>query len=550
MDFQIDHLDCHYIVSSSQSAASVIQSDLNRIATDLLTRELENHFRYLSASDPRLFFIEQVTVDLALDITPAESVLARRWAEALHDGVVETMALGGSAVTVFKDRGEFLASFVGDLLRGSAWQHWYYREFERLRYLSPGQAISQLLCENGDTGRDALLEIARRGALNLLMNALSNSEIEAITATCLLPPSQSYALPGMYSIWVESLRRVLSFEAENLTGVKSRDIARLYLSLFRLRPELGPDVNLARFIRDLLELWQAITKSERRSFLKLIESGDWARASGPFVKASERRWLGPLIREAGANEVVALFKSLEASSTKSFVRKSISRFGGLFLLAPVIAEMELHDFLTRSSYPEPEGYSKASFLLFLIGLQCLGPENMTRANEDDGLRLFTGLRDLPGSSDIEHYAEALTPETHADFARELKLHEEKTARFRPTASARGKPPQQADDSAWFSLWSQEDATPSRRELARSVSWLSKSVLQRFAFKLGAFAESSPQYLSRNVFESNAEITFFEESILVDFLTCPLQMVLRMAGFDHTSCALPWLEDRRLEFRFN
>jgi hypothetical protein len=37
---------------------------------------------------------------------------------------------------------------------------------------------------------------------------------------------------------------------------------------------------------------------------------------------------------------------------------------------------------------------------------------------------------------------------------------------------------------------------------------------------------------------------------VRFLTCPLQTVLRMAGFDHNTWEVPWLENRKLEFHFD
>jgi hypothetical protein len=74
-------------------------------------------------------------------------------------------------------------------------------------------------------------------------------------------------------------------------------------------------------------------------------------------------------------------------------------------------------------------------------------------------------------------------------------------------------------------------------------------LQGFATRLGAMA-GSPSYLSRNFLESEAEIWVSKGTIAINFLTCPLQMVLKMAGFEHFRWQIPWLGDRQLIFNFD
>jgi hypothetical protein len=106
-----------------------------------------------------------------------------------------------------------------------------------------------------------------------------------------------------------------------------------------------------------------------------------------------------------------------------------------------------------------------------------------------------------------------------------------------------------NNSGWFSLRSEAELFLPDHEWDLALSVVSSAVLRQFASKLGAFAESTPGYLCRNFLESHSEIEVFTNHISVRFLTCPLQMVLRMVGFDHTTWQMPWLEDRKLEFHF-
>jgi hypothetical protein len=99
------------------------------------------------------------------------------------------------------------------------------------------------------------------------------------------------------------------------------------------------------------------------------------------------------------------------------------------------------------------------------------------------------------------------------------------------------------------LWAETNPLLSDRNLDQALAEVSGLALRWFSIKLGAFADSSPDYLRRNLWESQTEIELFEDRIEVHCLTCPLQMVLRMAGFDSNTWAVPWLSDRQLAFSF-
>src|SRR5438876_1264332 len=367
----VEHLDARYTVGRGQEDVFSVQRRLDGIARNLLARGLEDRFAALNLSGDAVYFVEQMTVDLALNFNRGDEVLAEVWAQALHEGVLRVLSQGGSGLIVFRDRGEYIASFLEDLLRGSAREKWYYREFEPLHAVSVGQAVLKVLTDDADTGRDALLELTRHGDLDLLLVALTDSEVEVVVSKCLSPSGPSIHLLGMYVPWVQALRSLVPLFA--WTSVIPRDVARLYLLLLVKRPELGPDVNFVRFVCDVLRLRQTILRmSDRRDFLAMVESEEWAGALTRLEQEREQRFfLASLIREISGPEVGALLRDLQVGSPEVATCRVSTQYGGVFLLVPALIEMGLYDFLSRCPYPEPEGISKSGLLLFMIGLQCL-----------------------------------------------------------------------------------------------------------------------------------------------------------------------------------
>jgi hypothetical protein len=553
MDLCINCLDCHYVISSSELDASFTQRRLDLIASDLLARTWEDRISHDRGDDDAMYFIERMEVNLALDLSSGDDrALAETWAHALHKGIFRTLRQHDNHIIVFRDRAEFIASFLGDLLRGYAWKSWYYREFEHLRALSPGQAALKVLSEDGDTGRDALMELTRRDELDLLLARLTDTEVETIVSQCLLPPGPTVAFPNRYPGWVQSLRALLSGQRLTLTSMLARDLARLYLGLLRQHPELGPDVHLARFIRDLLRLRQQVMElTDSRTFLRRVASENWTAALGQLGRGSGQQLLATFIRAITGPEVVALLQDLQAETPQAILSRVSTPYGGLFLLVPTIVEMEFYNFLQACPYPEPQDMPKAGLLLFVIALQCLGRQHVQQAQHDGGLALFAGLPAPPALSQLERYTKMLTPGTHQTFIRTFQAHQtEITNRpgfFRLPQSMSSEV---TDTSGWLSLCAGTEPFLSDREWDDALGMVSFTLLRRFASKLGAFAESSPAYLCRNFLESHAEIEVFADHITVHLRTCPLQVVLRMAGFDHNTWTVPWLENRKLEFHFD
>ena len=143
---------------------------------------------------------------------------------------------------------------------------------------------------------------------------------------------------------------------------------------------------------------------------------------------------------------------------------------------------------------------------------------------------------------------------HETFARQFLSHPSEFARrFGHGGSASGANARDAEEAAQFAhaFGEGEASSPSPLEAwGAALSPVSSALLRGFAARLGAFAESSPEYMRRNFIENRADIESSGERLSVRFHTCPLQMVLRMAGFDHSTWVLDWLGRRELAFRFD
>lgn len=523
----IHHLDIQYQIPKQQaSSAAIIQRRLDSIASNLLSRIWENEIFQDNETDTTLYFIDSMSVNLTLDSSITDDRrLADAWTNALHTGILRTLSQRDTYIVIFRNRAEFLASFLDDLLQQRAWNYWYYQEFTALRSLSMGEVIVQVLTEDGDIGRDTLMTLTRQGNLELLLNLLSDVEINTIVSQCLLPPSPILILPNVYQVWLHSLQSFLV--GFTFTANISRDLTKIYLSLLRYNPELGPDVNLARFIHDLLQLRQSIMEITHPSlFLAQVAAGN-IQAFTHLNDVNSKRFLANLFSELSNNEVIKLLSTLQVEIPQPVISKVFTCYGGIFLLIPIITELKLPRFLENCPYPEPQGISKTGLLLFLIALQCLGKNNIKRSQQDRGVAIFAGLSQPPSPHQLQEYAANLTPKMHRDF----------------TVMFQNSVPNE------YSLCLDESFLPNH-DWDGAVSNISAIVLYKFAAKLGAFASSSPDYLRRHFLESHAEIEISNENLIVNFITCPLQVILRMAGFEYNTWEVSWLDKQKtLKFIF-
>src|SRR5206468_6553750 len=81
------------------------------------------------------------------------------------------------------------------------------------------------------------------------------------------------------------------------------------------------------------------------------------------------------------------------------------------------------------------------------------------------------------------------------------------------------------------------------------AWLqprSKAMMADFRQRLGAFSDSTHEYIHRNLLRCRGVITVAPAQVSVRFLICPLRVVLQMAGLASSPLLMPWAGNRFLE----
>lgn len=99
------------------------------------------------------------------------------------------------------------------------------------------------------------------------------------------------------------------------------------------------------------------------------------------------------------------------------------------------------------------------------------------------------------------------------------------------------------DDATIAAFCGLDAAP--EDTPWLVERVATELLRNFARRLGAFSASSAEYLYRNFLRGDGIVTVSSKRIAVRFETCPMRVVLRMAGFGEP-IALPWIRGAVLE----
>ena len=555
MDITIDNLNSHYLIALTETTDNTIQQRLDAIARKQLSQVWGGVLTPNEtgpSNDSPIYFIDDVNVDLTLDLAKDDRTLATDWSRALTQGILKAMQQSGGNLVSFPSRSEFMASFLKELLHGQAWSQWYYQEFEPLKSQPLNQSIVAVLTADGDVGRDALLILAQQGFLETLLAALRNEDVEILLRQCLVPPSPRVVLPNTYRMWVQALNEYLA--ASRWTPTNTNNVARnvvwLYFSLLKRQPQLGPDVNLARFLQEFLSWHQGLVTTQ-----SLPQTLAWLTAeemAAIWRQASPNSWLMPLVREVGGRQVAELLSRLSTStSTPAVTQVYLTAYGGLFFLIPTLLELDLSDYLQTCAYPTPENGEKVGWLLYAIALQCLGIDHLEAALEDPALAPFVGVSTAPSIEALATYGNSLEPELHNTWQQTFQHHLEQLCQdpYR-AALLQGLSAIPLEHRAQIGL-----VKESSNRLNLNPDWddalatVSAAILHTFAAQLGAFAGSSPDYLRRNVLVSQARIEQRSTELRVILLTCPLQMVLRMVGLDSRSWPVPWWGDLPLTFEF-
>ena len=151
MQGQIQHLVCHYrIIAQPGRAASIrdrLDETLARSAGSVLARTLESAF----GDDERVYVMRRFDTHVAVRTVETDGdAPAHRWGEATARALgraLRDQTGRGDNLICFRDQVDFVARFIGALLRERAWTQWYFWPFEEYRDRPLSQALSDLLHE-------------------------------------------------------------------------------------------------------------------------------------------------------------------------------------------------------------------------------------------------------------------------------------------------------------------------------------------------------------------------------------------------------------------
>lgn len=536
LSLTIGHLDLKYRVPRGQAVAG-LERRMNGLAAGALCARWETYLAASGLDGEAHVFIDALRVPLCLELRAEEPALADAWARALHAEVMRAARSTGPGVEVFEDRASFLAAFVAHRL-GAVLRPGRFQEFDALGSMATGPLVARVLGEDPDHGRDALRLLDQGDLLGRLLAVLSEAEVETLVSLCLVPPAPETPLLQRMEAWAEALAPLLREGADlELDSSVPRNVVRTYLLLLRRRPDLGPDVHLARFVRDLMSLRQRLLElHDLPGALALVAAADGlARVPG----AGRERVLQDLVARIGGPPAADLVRDLVRRDVRAAACHPTS-FGGLFLLAGTVRELELPVLLSK--HPWPEG-TEAGLILWLVAAGCVGPEDPQGCARDPGLALFAGLDGPPTRLRLAGLAERLAGADAGGFSARL------TAELAPRLGRPGAPlamervAAEAARCAFLPAPLLGDPP-----WARALGLASAAVLRSFATRLGGFADSSIAYLRRNVLSAPGRVEVLPDRMRVWLDACPLQVVLRMAGLDEPAVA-PWLKGRHIESRF-
>jgi hypothetical protein len=512
----VDRLLNTYLVPRDHPAPEQLRQELDEVVrkhvTDSLGRALSS---LLDPQDPSVWVIDTIAMDVIMDVSAAApEETAAFWARRMAESVVEIIARGedGDRVMRFANRAEYLAYFLRDLSAGSPWSKWHYRQFESLRSLPVGAAIREALVREPDQAEPALLHLARTG-IAAVTRSLSQLDQEALLQ--LISPKE---VPPGSKCFEATLQQWAAAPAGE------PQILELYLKV-RLTPPEAPAAEVRAAVQHVCCLARWEQKSQLEDIVSAVAMHRVSRMlqSLPPGELDTALYLGFLanqdpelsLRLAG----IARARQPQASAGISPQRPEtgtspdlVSPWAGVFLLLPaLIADAEL-----MTGYGKPE--EAVSRYLILGATMRVGSGE---SQYDPALAIAAGLEDNADLGALAAKLAQARPAMDEDALRRNLLPQD----LEQVEGATG--------ACWPDIALDESL---RRELA-----LAAAVLLRYlARHLPGLEKSSFDFLWKNILSGGGVIRSTPGQIVVELAPRPLDIVLRMAGFNQMRFNPPWM----------
>ena len=471
----IDRFSITALAAGDHPAPDRIRAKLDAVNGDTLSAAIARRLGTSpSEADERLVLLRRVDLGLTEGGTADAATLADLLAGLLAMAIARLSAAPAEHVVVFPTRAAFLAAFVRAVARGEAWDRWWFKRFDGLKFLPTSAALRTALADDPEQGLAALAALAEGDRMEVL-RALEPSDARRLLDAC--PADGSPALAA-----------ALVVVATVMPPQPQRSGAHASLALVAGAVAAGSSVPVGTLVRaaELLSQLQALEPEVAKAVAALLAEG---RISGlPGVLAfSDVARLAPLF--AAPTGVRRALAARLASAPAETLTRRFTRFGGLILLAQHL----------------PRACAALPALLALAA--CAGPANVLEAIADPVLRDLLCLPPVVEAGELEAWLDELDPRAVEALA------------------DGGIAPSRAD-GRWL-------ATPAalrdRPRVRGAVQALANAALRDLAIRLPGFSQASAPFLWRNLLNVGATITPTGEGLRATLERPPLDVLLAMSG---------------------
>jgi hypothetical protein len=410
----------NYLLDANHPAPERVKAALDEtIARGLPARLAAALVDSLPCSDPGLWFIRRLTIDVGVNVAWDREVLTARLAEQLARELVDTIRSGadGRDVIRFADRKEYLARFLADRAAGQG-EAWYYDTFDGLRLLPVSAALRTAILDTLETGLAALLHLPtdeRQRVVTVLTIQDARRVLEVFADGA--PAGDRAAC--LAAAW--SARHRLGPAA--LGGEEERAALLLYLAA--LEPGRVEGLPLADATRGLIRLLGLLRSERPQSAARLLtaltqgDQADLYRAVG----TSNAEVLAPLcagrpewLRDLLASGSPGVQPQTLAAATSDGARHT--PFGGAFFLLPRLDELPLNE--ATAGWPNLGSTSAAALARFLILVKCFGAERAEAAFRDPLLRDLMTIDPDVGAESLTPWQAQLTRDARNQFLEQIE----------------------------------------------------------------------------------------------------------------------------------
>jgi hypothetical protein len=508
-------------LTGDASKAPGVEGRIRKVLAQDLGAELDGALAPLRAHGDGLWFIRTLSFDVDLDLGFSDQELALRFAKRLG-GALERHAKDARTrdACYFATPAHYLAQFVRELARGTAWNAWYFAAFDGLRALPNSMALRTALLDDPRTGAQALSAL-EPGDLAAICSALTPGD-----ARCTLeglarengegsPPNQAT---------VAALCQALECDAGSFAADPGRSWNLALLLFARLgAAESGLSVQRLCLVSAALAL--ATRASPERTPRGVLDAAELDDPSALYAKLGPElsEQLRPLLELPRALRSELVERVADGARRERANELRFTRFGGVFLLLTGLSRMPLEGAV--ASWPEPPLGTSAALLRLLVLSRCFGRELAVDVMHDGVVRELAGVPARTSPAVIAAWCARLGEEHALEALRALGLEN----------------PAIADAL---------DSAPSSPGLPAHIGALLErcalSLLRAFARRLPGFGASSPDYVRKSFLSQHASVRVEANRWVVTLERAPMNVILAMSGVARGRVTVPWWPGVTLE----